>query len=163
MIIYHSNTLSMSTVTVDHSLTASSHGCNMTYVILRYICLLLNNLLMQLGNGLWHCASPSYAVIQFNPFTSGFGGTSITLMLFAFRRTVVTLVVWAGAPSYSNCNPLLFLNMSYITVWSTSCWYRTAVRLPLMNTVLVLWFKDPASIQLLTHPVPISPNANCAN
>ena len=54
-------------------------------------------------------------------FTSGFGGTSIALMLFAFRKTVVTLVVWAGEPFYSNCNPLLFLNMSTVQSIGTDC------------------------------------------
>ena len=108
MLIYHSNC--MPTVTVYHSLAALSHGCNMTYVILRYICLLLNNILMQLGDGLWHCASPSYAAIQFNPFTLAalVTSTSITLMLFVFRKTVKLSLLLCGLVRHPTAIVIVF-------------------------------------------------------
>ena len=122
----------MPTETVGHSL-AASRGCDMPfYIIMGWTCSLSNNRLMWLGNGMWHCENPFYVAIQFYPFTfksDDFGGASITLVLFGFRKTVVALVLWAGAPFCSNHKPLLFLNMGKISVWSTSCWYGAAVRL----------------------------------
>ena len=76
---------------------------------------------------------------------------------------VVALAMCAGAPSWSNRIPLLFLNMGNISVWSTSFWYRTAFILPFMNTMLVLWckdthiFTDPPPYYLLDDAVVVEP------